>query len=83
MNRKLHHTLSALAVAAAFLVLGMAAAVPEASSTRSAPAIAKARPGIDSVVSVVSVPVVSRAGTSTRRQRHRLVMPYFSFSSRS
>lgn len=80
MNRKLHHSLSAFVAAAAFMVLGLVAAVPGTSTTGATSVVAQARPGIDSVV---AAPVVTRSRASARRQRHRLAMPYFSFSSRS
>lgn len=81
MNRKLHHSLSAFAAAAAFLVLGLVAAVPGVSSTSAQRSVQAATPAV--LTTVVTAPVASRAGKSARRQRHRIVMPYFSFSSRS
>ena len=81
MNRKLHHSLSAFAASAAFLVLGLVAAVPGVSPT-SAGTSGATSPDV-SINIVVATPAVSRAGKTARRQRHRIVMPYFSFSSRS
>ena len=81
MNRKLHHTISALVASAAFLVLGLVAAVPGTTpSSKGHPVAADAPGGIGTVIATPGVP---RAGKSALRQRHRLVMPYFSFSSRS
>ena len=83
MNRKFHHSISALVASAAFLVLGLVAAVPGASPSMSPSTVHVASQTGNGFGSVIATPTVSRAGKSARRQRHRLVMPYFSFSSRS
>lgn len=89
MNRKVHNSLSAFVAAAAFLVLGLAAAVPGVAPPAT-PMASQASPGaqplaLDAAVTATSQAnqVASRGGKSARRHRHRLVMPYFSFSSRS
>ena len=82
MNRKLHHTLSAFVATAAFMVLGLVAAVPGVSPVSAGPSVAaQAGAHVDTVAT--TKPVASRAGKSARRQRHRIVMPYVSFASRS
>jgi len=84
MNRKFHHSISALVASAAFMVLGLVAAVPGPAPSSLSPSRGLAdSQALDGFNTVIATPAGPRAGKSARRQRHRLVMPYFSFSSRS